>query len=116
MTSPSFARVATVTASTKRPPSVSGGKGGVPVTNIASLNCTRPADASDAKELRETYKLGTLVYLQQVFVQDNLDVQTDDTLVIASGDWAGTYPIRIVQRMGFGSDIRKRLIIEGLKR
>lgn len=116
MTSASFSKVATVTASTKRPPTISSGKAGEPVTNISSLSCTRPADAADAKELRETYQLGTLVNLQQVFVQGNLDVITGDTLVIASGDWAGTYPIRIVQKIGFGTDIRKRLIIEGLKR
>lgn len=36
---PSFARMATVTASTRRAPAISGGKRGDPVTNIASLNC-----------------------------------------------------------------------------
>lgn len=117
MTSPSFTRVATCTASTKRPPAITGGKAGAPATSISSLKCTRPADANDAKELRETYQIGTLVQIQQVFVQGNLDILTGDVLIITTpSDWAGEYPIRIVQKIGFGDDIRKRLIIEGLKR
>ncbi len=36
---PSFAKLATVAASTKRPPAISGGKRGAAVTQIASLNC-----------------------------------------------------------------------------
>lgn len=116
MTSPSFTRVATVTASTTRPPVISGGKAGAPATSIASLMCTRPVDSSFSKELRETYRINTLAILKEVYTQGNLDIKTGDSLVIASGDYAGTYPIRIVQMIPFGDDIRKQLIIEALVR
>jgi hypothetical protein len=107
-----FLRVATVTASTKRPPAITSGKAGVPVTNLASLKCTRLVLADDAKELRETYQLGTLTNILQCFTQGDLDILTGDVLVIGSAE----YPIRLVQAWPFGDDVRKRLILEGLKR
>lgn len=116
MTSATFTRIATETANTLRPPVISSGKAGVPATNLTGIKCARPSEPSDANELRETYQLGTLYTLLQTFVQDNLDVLTGDTLVIASGNWSGTYPIKVVQKIGFGTDVRKRLVLEGLKR
>jgi len=117
MSTPSFTRIATVTASTKRLPTIVSGKAGAPTTSIASLRCTPLVDPSDAQVLKETYQINTLVYLLETYVQDNLDIITGDTLVIASGNYAGEYPIRIVQKIPFGSiDVRKRLVLEGLKR
>lgn len=116
MTSNTFARVATVTASTKRPPVIAGGKAGVPVTNISFLKCTRPVTPSNSRELEQTFQLSTLVTVKVVYVQDNLDIKTGDTLVISSGDFSGEFPIRNVASYPFGSDIRKELTIEVLRR
>jgi len=116
MTSTTFARVASVTASTKRPPAISGGKAGVPVTNLSSIKCTRPVTPSNAHELEQTYQLGTLSTVKVCYVQDNLDIKTGDTLVIASGAFAGEFPIKYVGLYGFGDDVRKELTIEVLKR
>lgn len=112
MTSASFSRVATVTASTKRPPVISGGKAGAPTTNLTNIKTTRLVLADDAKELRETYQLGTLTNIFQCFTQGDLDILTGDVLIIGSTE----YPIRLVQAWPFGDDVRKRLILEGLKR
>ena len=116
MTSNTFSRVATETASTKRPPARVSGLVGVPVTFLPSLKCTRPVTPSNSRELEQTLQLGTLVTVKVVYVQDDLDIRTGDTLVIASGDFAGEYPIRIVSLYGFGSGVRKELTIEALKR
>ena len=118
MISPTFAKVATVQASTKRPPVIVDGKAGDPVTNIASLYCTRPVPVpgGNSYELQKTLKMETLVNILLCYVQDNLDIVTGDTLVIASGVWAGTYPIKLVRKHGFGNDVRKELVIEALKR
>ena len=116
MTSASFTRIATETASTKRPPARSGGIAGAPATQIASLKCTRPVTPSNAHELEQTFQLGTLSTVKVCYVQDNLDVKTGDTLVIATGDFAGEFPIKYVGLYGFGSDVRKELTIEVLKR
>lgn len=116
MTSPSFTRTARVTANTKRPPVISSGKAGQPVTNLTGIKVTEPVLADDAKELRETYQLGTLTNIMQCFCQGDLDIITGDTLSIPSGTYTGDYPIRIVQAWPFSGDIRKRLIFEAPKR
>lgn len=110
--SSTFTKVATVTASTKRRPVIVDGKAGAPSTNLASLKITPPVMADDAKELRETLEIKTLVILKQCFCQGGADVQTGDTLVISSTE----YPIRFVQDIPFGSDTRRRIIFEDLKR
>jgi hypothetical protein len=63
-----FTKMATVTASTKRSPAVSGGKIGTPVTNISSLTCT-PLDPVDP-ELRQRLGLDTPHEVLQVYVPD----------------------------------------------
>ena len=116
MTSAMFTRMATVTASTKRPPSFSGNKAGVPVTNLASISVTRPVTPSTVRELEQSLNLDTLTTVKVCYAQDNLDIKTGDILVIASGAFAGTFPIRIVNMYGFGQDVRKELVIEVSKR
>jgi hypothetical protein len=94
--SKSFARAANVTASTKRPPSISGGKRGTPATNISSLACT-PLDPVDP-ELRQRLGLDTPHELLQTLVDTALDIKEGDILVVGSaeypikavGDWAAT--------------------------
>jgi hypothetical protein len=117
MTSPSFVRVATCTASTKRPPVFSGGKAGVPATQISSLVCTRPVTPSNVHELEQSLNLDTLLTVKVVYTQDDLDIKTGDTLIISTPSaFAGTFPIRLVNPYPFGSDIRKELTIEVSKR
>ena len=96
MTSASFSLMATVTASTKRPPDVSGGKRSAPATNVASLSCL-PLDPVDS-EIRERLGLESPMELLQTFVQGGLDIVEGDILCVgtseydirAVGDW--TWP------------------------
>ena len=64
-----FARLATLTASTKRSPAVSGGKVGTPVVKEASLICT-PLDPIDP-EIRQRLGLDTPHELLQTYIPDN---------------------------------------------
>ncbi len=61
-----FARLATVTASTKRTPAIAAGKRGAPVENVSSLICT-PLDPVDPA-LRQRLALDTPHELLQTFV------------------------------------------------
>lgn len=111
MTSAGFTRFATVTASTKRPPAVAGGKRGVPVTQIVSLSCL-PLDPVDP-ELRERLGLETAHELLQTFAQGGLDIQEGDVLVVGSTE----YPIRAVADWRWppdGADYLQ-LVLEDLK-
>jgi hypothetical protein len=64
----SISHLATVTASTKRSPAISGGKVGAPVTSVASLRCS-PLDPVDP-ELRQRLSLETPHELLQTYVPD----------------------------------------------
>ena len=86
----SFAKLATVTASTKRPPTISGGKRGSPVTNVSSLSCW-PLDPVDP-ELRQRLGLDTPHELLQTFVDNGVDIVEGDLLVVGSTE----YPVRAV--------------------
>jgi hypothetical protein len=91
MTSSSFSRLAVVTASTKRSPTISGGKRGDPVTNVASLTCT-PLDPVDA-EVRQRLMLDSPNIILETFVQASVDIQVGDTLVVGSTE----YPIKALE-------------------
>ena len=81
MTSASFTLRATETASTKRSPSLSGGKVGAAVENIASLKCYPPVQLRDpALVAHFATKATSLVY--ETFVQDGLDIVEGDFLVL----------------------------------
>ena len=111
MTSAAFALLATVTASTKRAPALSGGKRGAATTNIASLVCT-PLDPIDP-ELRSRLAINTPHEVLQTFVETALDVIEGDLLVVSSIE----YPIRAVADWSAGTYMTayKQLIIEDLK-
>jgi hypothetical protein len=114
MSSPTFTKVASVTASTKRRPVIVDGKAGAPATNLASLKITRPVVVAEAlaRELRETLQLGTLVIIKQCFCQGDEDVKAGDVIVIDSVE----YPIRMVNEYPFSNDVRKQIIFEDLIR
>lgn len=110
MSSASFSRLATATASTQRTPAISGGKRGAPVTQIASLNCT-PLDPLDA-EIRQRLALETPHELLQTFVDNGLDIAPGDVLV----QGAKEYPIRAVEDWVWRSTTYRLLVLEDLKR
>ncbi len=110
MRSGSFARLATVTASTKRAPSPTSGKTGVAETCIASLRCT-PLDPI-SEELRLRYPIKTAYELLQTYVDNGQDIVEGDQLVVG----AKTYPIRAVADWEFLGSPYRVLVLEDLKK
>ena len=107
-----FARMATVTASTKRPPAMVSGIRGAAETNLSSLACL-PLDPVDA-ELRGRMAIETPHEVLQTFVQGGLDIVEGDVLVVGSRE----YPIRAVEEWTWPPDSADylRLVVEELKR
>lgn len=110
MTSSSFSRLATVTASTKRPPATSGGKVAAPATNIASLKCT-PLDPVDT-ELRERFGLDISITVKQSFADGVLDIRSGDILVVNSVE----YPIKALGEWEWRGSTYHHMILEVLPR
>ena len=106
-----FGLLASVTASTKRAPTISGGKRGAAATNLASLSCT-PLDPIDP-EIRQTLVLKTPNELLQCFVEGGLDIKEGDILVVGSTE----YPIRAVGDWTWPMDATatRYLVLEDLK-
>ena len=106
-----FALMATVTASTKRPPAIASGKRGVPATNIASLKCF-PLDPI-SPELRQTLALNTPHELLQSYVEGGLDIVEGDILVVGTN----SYRIRAVGQWYWPMDAADTsyLVLEELK-
>ena len=109
-----FSRMATVTASTKRAPAVSGGKRGAPTTNLTGLKVT-PLDPVDP-ELRQRLALDTPHELLQTFVEkvdgSSMDIREGDILVVGTTE----YPIRAVAEWVYRNGVYLQLILEDLKR
>lgn len=112
--SASFDRLASVTASTKRPPAMVDGKRGAPVVYIASLACT-PLDPTGqgVGRLAERVILETPHEVLQTFVQGGLDIREGDVLVVSGTE----YPIRAVEDWYWRPDGANylRLYVEDLK-
>jgi len=106
-----FGLLATVTASTKRAPAISGGKRGPAATNLASLSCM-PLDPIDP-EIRQTLVLNTPNEILQTFVEGGLDIKEGDILVVGSNE----YPIRAVGDWTWPMDATamRYLVLEDLK-
>jgi hypothetical protein len=105
----SFARLARVTASTKRA-TMTSGKRGAPTTNIASLMCT-PLDPVDP-EVRQRLVLDTPGEILQTFVDNDIDIVQGDTLVVGSKE----YPVKAVADWVWRHTTYRQLIVEDLKR
>jgi hypothetical protein len=91
----SFTRMATVTASTKRPPALDAdGQRGEPETHLAELFCTPldPADSEQARDLalRLRQVLDSPFKILETFVGTGLDIVEGDVLVVSGRE----YPIR----------------------
>lgn len=112
MSSRSFARMATVTASTKRSPIISGGKRGAPATQEASFACT-PLDPIDS-EVRQRLMLDTPNVILETFVENadgSLDILVGDILVVGSVE----YPIKACEDWYWRGTTYRHLFVEKLK-
>jgi hypothetical protein len=112
MSSSSFARMAVVTASTKRSPVVSGGKRGTPTTQEASFACT-PLDPIDP-EVRQRLMLDSPNVILETFVENSdgsLDIVVGDILVVGSTE----YPIKAVEDWYWRTETYRHLFVEKLK-
>lgn len=110
MTSFAWYRLATVTASTLRPPTLSGGKRGAPATYLEELLVT-PLEPIDA-DLREKLPLSAPHELLQCFTVGSNDVREGDTLVISSKK----YPIEAVADFPWrGTETYRQLVIRDQK-
>ncbi|MGB8644042.1 MAG: hypothetical protein WCF84_02305 [Anaerolineae bacterium] len=91
--SPSFARMATLTASTKRS-IVSGGKKPAPTAYLTGIKCT-PFDPATA-DLVLLLGLEAAGYYLQTFVEGSYDIQAGDVLNVTSVDRGVATPLTIV--------------------
>lgn len=103
-----FARMATVSCSTKRPPAISDGKRGAPAESVTGLLCT-PVDPVDP-ETSYRLQIETPHTLLQTFVAGDPDIKRGDVLVVGSAE----YPIRAVSDWAWKSDVFVHLILEDL--
>lgn len=92
--SASFRRLATVTASTKRPPPVVNGQRDEPQAYLANLKVTPldPADSQKARDLafRLQQENGKMYELLQCFTEATNDIIEGDVLVVSGNE----YPVR----------------------
>jgi hypothetical protein len=110
MTSSSFTRLATVTASTKRA-TLTGGKSSGFAASLSGVACL-PLMTVDA-ETRQRETLKTFHELKDTYVGTGLDIAEGDVLTVAAVD----YPIRVVEEWPWGDGSTfLRLIVEVLKR
>jgi hypothetical protein len=80
--SDSFQKMATLTISTKRPPSIVDGKRGVPAENLSGVKAL-PLDPVDP-EVRIRLELDTPYEVLQTMVEDGVDILAED-IVVAGG-------------------------------
>jgi|FLYN01.1.fsa_nt_gi hypothetical protein len=112
MSSASFRRLATVTASTKRPPAINATTGlrGAPTVQIASLMCL-PLDPVDPA-IQQRLGLHTPHEVLSTVVDDGLDIVEGDILVVSGKE----YPIKAVGDWAWRSTTYRVLYVENLKR
>ncbi len=85
MASLSFTRMATSTAATKRPATMSGGIRAAPVANLSSIACT-PLDPVDA-EVRQRIGLEGPHTVFESFVEGSQDILVGDIFTVESIDY-----------------------------
>jgi hypothetical protein len=108
----SFERMATVTASTKRPPAIVDGERGDPATNLASISILPLMPADPKSAVVERAGLGeAAMELLVTYADGALDIREGDTLVVSGVD----YPIRAVGDWTWRSSQYKELYVEEIK-
>lgn len=105
----SFARMANVACSTKRPPALSSGVRGGPVTYLSNLKCT-PLDSVSA-EIAMRPELQTPHTLRQTFIKSD-DIKPGDVLVVSGSE----YPIKAVDPISWRGVTCSHLFLEVLQR
>lgn len=105
MASPSFLKMAIVTASTKRA-TMSGALQGPPIANLSGIKCT-PLDPVDAETLTRL-KLDSAYQLRQAFTDASLDIVKGDVLIVSSVE----YPIKAVETWSWRGSNYLRLVVE----
>ncbi len=105
-----FVRTATLIASTRRPPPLSGGKRGAPLPYLDDIWIT-PLDPVDP-ETRQRLALQTPHELLQTFADGGLDIVEGDVLVVDGAE----YPVRSAAEWLWRNSQYVHLIIEELKR
>ena len=106
----SFARLLTVTASTKRPPAVVSGKRGELAAYLSMLKCS-PLDPVSA-EISQRVALNTPHEVLQAFIGAD-DVREGDVLTVGGKD----YPIRAVEDWANFRGVTFRvMVLEDIKR
>lgn len=117
MSSPAFIRQLTITASTKRPPAIVGGKRGEMVAHLASVQIAPLTSVSSEVALRAG--LDSPYALLQTFA-DDVDIVDGDELTPADGEFAGVaMPVRRVMKLAWGvrgDTTRLHILLENLRR
>jgi hypothetical protein len=115
MTSRAFELLATETATTKRPPLMSGGKRGVPVAHITTPFALTPLVSADFvaadRNTRVRPPLDGPYTLLQTFTQDTVDIVKGDLLTVDSVD----YPVQHVEMWPMGTETWLFVIVEKVK-
>jgi len=106
----SFARLATVSASTKRSGGISGGLEAAYAVQIASLKCL-PLDPV-APELAQEFEGLSFRELLQTSVEGGLDIKEGDLLVVGGNE----YPIKSVANWTWPPDAKDYLTLVLLDR
>ena len=86
----SLSELTTVTASTKRPPAIAGGKRGIPVARLTGISIT-PLDPL-SMDTAQRMSIGAPANYFETFADGGLDIRAGDVLTVNSTD----YPIRFV--------------------
>lgn len=117
MSSATFTRQMTVTASTKRPPAIVGGKRGAMVAHLASVSVAPLTGVSTETAMRAG--LDTPYSLLQTFA-DDVDIAEGDELTPATGEYANVaLPVRRAMKLPWGvrgETMRLHIILENLRR
>ena len=110
----SFARLATVAFTTKRPPALTSGKRGEPAAYLtsSSLRCT-PLDTAEQQRVRAlAVRLGLALDapldILQTFVDGTLDIKEGDVLIVGGVE----YPIRSIDDWSWRGDRYLALLVE----
>ncbi len=108
-----FSFLATVTASTKRPPAIASGKRGAPVAHLASVQCTPLLPAST--DLLQRLMLDAAYKLLETTFFGEVDIREGDILVVGADE----YPVQAVDvypATALGNPAYRRLALQDLRK
>jgi len=106
----SFTKLATVTASTKRIPTIASGKIGSRAVNIVSLKCTPIDPVSPGSENVDV--LDAHVQLYVTYCESTTDIQQGDEFIVGTT----SYTVKSAEDWAFGSSTYLRIILTKYKK